>query len=127
MSVEVKALKGSGLMQKVISNKSFSRSDPSIYISVDKTPFGRTLSSGHLKPAVADFYIPLNQMQPKGPSIFKSWELMKLNSTQNSVSKSKFMILDPLRVIGDFSRPPKKFFRTFWRSTARKLVDRCGR
>ena len=120
---------GPSIMQKVIGNKAFSRSEPSFQPSIEHGLFSRTLShpSGNLKPTVADFFMPVNHIHPKAPAMFKSWELMTNGSSSRIISKETFCMYDPLRVVGDFSWPPKKFFRTFWRSAARKLIYNCNR
>ena len=117
-------LQRSGFM---IRNYAFSRSrsDPSIQHTVDKPRITRTLShpSDQPKSTAIEFYIPNNQIHNQAPTIFNSCQLMEQDNKPKVASRTTFKIYDPLRVVvGDFSRAPKRYYRTFWQSTARKLV-----
>ena len=117
-----------GEMQKVISYNSFSRSrsDPSKQHPVEKAHIIRTLShpSYQPKPTAADFFSPVSCLYMQAPTMLKPCELMKQAKKPKEASRTTFKIVDPLRVVGDFSRPPKRFFRTFWQSTAKKLLQK---
>jgi hypothetical protein len=108
-------------MQNLKGSKLFSKSAPTMQTLAEKNCFGRTLSLVTGQPK-ADLYIPINQKKAQSPAIFKSFELMKHHTKQHVDSKTTFLIYDPLRVVPDFSRPPKKFYRLFWQSAARRIM-----
>ena len=118
-------------MVMAMCNNAFSRSrsDPSIQHTVDKPCITRTLShpSGQPKPTLIDFQIPNILNHNQAPTIFNSCQLMKQDDQPKVASRTTFKIFDPLRVVDDFSRPPKRYYRTFWQSTARRLVRRCSK
>ena len=96
-----------------------SRSDPVIKVPLEKPQITRTPSHP------PDFYIPVSKMHNQAPEIFRSCKLMKHDDKISAHTKTTFMMYDPLRVMdGDFSRPPKRFYRAFWKSVARKLVHK---
>jgi hypothetical protein len=108
-------------MQKLNGSKLFSKSAPTLQIFAEKKTFGRTLSLATGQPK-ADLYIPINQHRTQDPTIFRPRELMTSQANAQAYSKSTFLIYDPLRVVSDLSRPPKKFYRTFWQSAARRIM-----
>ena len=122
------SLQQSGFMQKVIRNKKFSQSDPSIQHTIDKVHITRTLSqpSGQPKPSAIDFQISSDMIHKQTPTIFNPCELMNQDDKSKGLSRTTFKIVDPLSVSGDFSRPPKRFFRTNWLCMTRKLVRKCS-
>jgi hypothetical protein len=112
----------SGFMQKLNGSKLFSKSAPTLQIVAEKKTFGRTLSLVTGQPK--DLYIPINQYRTQDPTIFKPFELMTSQANAQAYSKSTFLMYDPLRVVSDLSRPPKRFYRTFWQSAARRIMMR---
>ena len=114
-----------GFMHKVAGNKLFTRSDTFLYKQHENESFTRTFSvaPGTSKITKTDLYIPVNYIQPQVRAMFKSWEFMEKSCPP---SKETFKY-DPLRVVSDFSHPPKRFYRTFWQSAARKILKKCNR
>ncbi len=49
-----------------------------------------------------------------------AWEADCMNIDENAASVSQ-SIFEPVRRVKDFA-PPKRFFRTFWRSTSRRVL-----
>ena len=82
-------------------------------------------------------YIPVNFIQDEVLMMLKAWETTQLSrlelqgasgSTSQDVSTAAQgdtaqEAYEPLRYITD-GTPPKRFFRTFWRSVARRALDR---
>ena len=117
----------SGLAQSWIGSKVFSRSEPTFQMPLEKMHFSRSFSLVQPKPVVVEFYIPVHHIRPEAAGMFRSWELVKRDTKPKSASKQTFLLFDPLRDIGDFSSPPKRFFRSSSRSAAKKLVSKCSR
>ena len=113
-------------MEVAICNTLFTRSssDPILKVPVEKLKITRTPSHPSGRPGALDFYIPVIAMRNQAHAMFRPWKLMRLKDEKMSVhTKTAFTMYDPLRVVaGDFSRPPKRFYRTFWQSVARKLL-----
>ena len=76
-------------------------------------------------------YVPINQISKEAMAIIAAWEAAweadtsSTHGVQAVVEESDDMY-EPIRTMGisyDCSQPPKRFFRTFWRSLARRLVQ----
>ena len=48
---------------------------------------------------------------------------MSMSGLSKSVHGSSFEVFEPVRVSA-LTVPPKRFYRTFWRSVARRLLER---
>ena len=75
-------------------------------------------------------YIPVNYIQPEICAMLRSLEFAYCSKNRLHGMASKPIcedqagstMYDPLRVVPS-NEPPKRFFRTFWRMTARKLLE----
>ena len=127
-----------GAMQK-LTNKAFSRSEilsrsslQDNALSVDNSLFSRSSSAPH-KVESSQIYIPVNYIQPEVLAMFRSWELLKIKNykDQKGFSGTELSpktvndqsIYEPLRTVPNFD-PPKRFFRRFWRNSARQILLR---
>jgi hypothetical protein len=69
-------------------------------------------------------YVPLNinQDQDDGYGLIEARESMDLTATMISSRMEQLQNkFEPARRLKDFS-PPKRFYRTFWRSTSRRIL-----
>ena len=93
------------------------------------------LSSKQSTCSGAGDYIPVNFIPDEVLMMLKAWETTQLSrlelqgasgATSQDVStaaQDDQEAYEPLRYITD-GAPPKRFFRTFWRSVARRALDR---
>ncbi len=84
-----------------------------------------------------DDYVPVNFISEEVRAMIKTWELARQKqlelqeaSSTTSIDGSTVVrnhasqeIHEPIRCITD-GAPPKRFYRTFWRSIARQLLER---
>ena len=107
-----------GFMQKLVDHESFSSSAGSLQSS---------------KRCVEDdeAYVPTNFIKAEVYAMIAAWEAcaQKRNEEIQSLSAATslthcpdFSVFEPIRSVPD-PTPPKRFYRTFWRSITRKLMS----
>jgi hypothetical protein len=84
----------------------------------------------------ADMYCPVNFIPGEVYDMIRTWETsyLKQQETYHAVNsmdtesiaypQCSGIDLETMRCIPEFAPPPKRFFRTFWRSVARRMVQR---
>jgi hypothetical protein len=83
----------------------------------------------------SDTYVPVNFIPETAHALLKAWELSELtkrkdvtcfpvctNRTTSSPDVSGSVDYEPMRCMAKVV-PPKKFYRTFWRSIVRRLLE----
>ena len=79
---------------------------------------------------MSNVYVPVNFIPDEAFAFLAAWDAayitkaspldaMELDTVSLPVSQIEF---EPTRRLNDFA-PPKRFFRTFWRSIARRVVE----
>ena len=81
-----------------------------------------------------DDYVPVNFISDEVRAMIKAWELARQKELELQEASGATIIMDghaasqspeihePIRYITD-GAPPKRFYRTFWRSIARRVLE----
>ena len=117
-----------GFMQHLAGSMTFSRSETLILHSKMDDPMNINdaqllrCTSAPQKINFDPVDIPVNEVV----NIFRSCELMTSKEKCSAASINVSMTdcdYDPIRTLAQFD-PPKRFFRVFWRSITRKILER---
>ena len=82
------------------------------------------------KRCVDDDYVPVNFIKAEVYAMIAAWEASSMKYSDESASNvmpdvqsccQDFGIYEPIRCTPNFA-PPKRFYRTFWRSITRKML-----
>ena len=70
-----------------------------------------------------DNYVPVNHIPEEVRAMIKAWELQRREKMEVSATDAlELEDYEPLRTCSQ-TAPPKRFFRTFWRSVTRRLLE----
>ena len=69
-----------------------------------------------------DNYVPVNLIPDEVRAMIKAWQLQKREKMEvSTIGAPTLEIQEPLRTCSQ-TAPPKRFFRTFWRSVTRRML-----
>ncbi len=83
-----------------------------------------------------EIYRPVNFIPEEVYELIRNWELSYLKQQENAHAVDSMetesllhplpndSLFEPMRSMLDSAHPPKRFFRTFWRSLTRRIVQR---
>ena len=69
-----------------------------------------------------DNYVPVNLLPEEVRAMIKAWELEREKMEVSATDAPALEDYEPLRTCSQ-TAPPKRFFRTFWRSVTRRLLE----
>ena len=84
------------------------------------------LKSSKMQNVSNDDYVPVNYICDEALAIISAWEAAYQANAGCIATDISNAIYEPSRTTGfivDSSKPPKRFYRTFWRSVTRRLVQ----
>ncbi len=83
-----------------------------------------------------EIFRPVNFIPAEAYELIRTWELANLqehelipavdfmDTDSLSGSQSSESVLQPILLMPEFEAPPKRFYRTFWKSRAKRLLQR---